>query len=1105
MLSIPPVEIMSAPLADWFFIAGVDSEQLRWADLEDNLSKGSPQASVEPTIEEDKLAEAEEGPAISSPSLPTSPTTIRHVRHSSHNRISRLSDDKRLSIQSILSTSDKNVTDSNRSSATIRGIRMNGSGPLSEADFEKALRKFASERDSFLSDLTLSAGAVVPNRPKPRPRTQKIVADESAVSRSGVGSLRRKISFRDISSMKRQPSVMRNSSVRTSRRLSNYNSVIPNPQPLSAEANMHPLKRKFEPVLLDRYPPKSMIEETKRRGIFPEYIPMFAFPNDVNVVSADERPRSTWHGFAMTGGDNSRLYGICLIVWMPLNERASEELEHRCEQWRRHNMTDEERELASSLGERLAVERAKLSHLLAQLPTMPSGSEEREKLEDEISAVEEKIGLMTDLLRPVRLGAASKIEGLTDGATGLWIPRSYGILGRDPSLTTFWKEWLKAVVVPMTDGAILRVPPSSPKIGLWQPLERYVINLCAEAICPISSKTQVEVAVRDLRLFARKEAMNELPGSRNTDLYALFRALSIPNIVALFEFALAESRIILLSSHTSMLHLASKALLELLYPLTWCGVLIPVLPARLIQAIEAPCPYIVGIERRYEKVELPEDDFVLVDLDQDEIQSTTPPTPLPKQQRRKLMSLLQLAAPHHNRFGVRPGPPAYAIETFPFNTFSSENPAIYNGNTPSTCLAKFASLNSASFGENTSHFASQPLVFNAFSRLRGNQRLHDRPTTSSTTKDSPPPSLSPVSGHFPSLPTTPISRNDSGIALQATLREKRSGHFDNLSRRSSSFGFDRKPTLRRPSIPFAGHSSSLSMTTISTDGRASQYAPSTYAQSTLAASTIMPGVLMQPVRNTDTVNWVEGHCLQWRQREDAAMCNICDERAEDGIYRCSGCGIHAHGRCAQEICLVCPTAFHPEQVRAAFVRCFASLFYTYRKFLGPAISDQKKGGILFRFNMDGFIRSLPHENADYIAVLQQTQGFNQFIYEREAKAANDPTVLLFDQVILAKKNRDRRSFFNKSSTSFLSDTSDHLWRSAATTPANSRFPGDYRSIITRIPAKLDPTLMKEPRVIQGVPRINNAKARRKPIPSMLGPAARMNGLSMNGLSISATQ
>jgi len=309
--------------------------------------------------------------------------------------------------------------------------------------------------------------------------------------------------------------LVRPASVRTSKRLSNYNSVIPNPQPLNEEVNTHPLKRRFEPVLLDRYPPKSMVEETKRRGAFPDYVPMFAFPNDVNIVSADEQPRSTWHGFAMTSGDNSRLYAICIIVWIPLNERSSAELERECEEWRRDNMTDEERELASSLGERLAKERIKLSSLLAKLPTVDSGSDEREELEDEISAVEEKIGLMADLLRPVRHGAAAKIEGLTDGETGLWIPRSYGIFGRDPSLTGFWKEWLKAVVVPMTNGGVMRVPPSSPKIGMWQPLERYVINLCVEALSPISSKTQVEVSIRELRLFARKEAVNELPGSRN--------------------------------------------------------------------------------------------------------------------------------------------------------------------------------------------------------------------------------------------------------------------------------------------------------------------------------------------------------------------------------------------------------------------------------------------------------------------------------------------------------------------------------------------------------------------------------------------------------------
>ena len=744
---------------------------------------------------------------------------------------------------------------------------------------------------------------------------------------------------------------------------------------------MHPLKRRFEPVLLDRYPPNTAEDELKRRGRFPDYVPMFAFPNDINIVSADERPRSTWHGFAMTSDDNSKIYGITVIVWMPVNQDAAANVESQCEQWRQRHMTNEERELAASLGERLASERAHLSQLLTRLPSAVSGTAAREALEDQISAVEEKIGLMTDMLRPVRHGAASKIDGLTDGETGLWTPRAYGVLGRDSSLTGFWKEWLRAVVVPMTDGGVLRVPPSSPKVGRWQPLERYVVNLCTEALSPMSSKTQVEIAVRELRLFARKEAANELPESRNTDLYALFRALSIHNIVALFEFALSESRIIMLSSHTAMLHLASKALANLLYPLKWASIFIPVLPARLLSALEAPCPYIIGIERRYERIDLPEDDYVFVDLDQDIVEATSAPVPLPRQQRRKLLSLLQLAAPHHNRCGVPTGPPPYAIETFPYDAFSSENEAIFTQNAPHSALAKYVSQNSTTFGEPDPASEKRASVFNAFLQSKNDHVRVDRPSTGRSSKTSPPGSVSPVSGHFPPLPTTPISRNDSGFALAATLREKRSGHFDSISRRSASFGVERQPTLRRPSIPFSnGHSSSLSTSALSLDTKSVYgYAPSTYAASTLAASTIMPNMLMQPVRNTDTTIWVEGHCFVLRAGDNLSVCSICDERPDgDGIYRCTGCCTIAHGRCLGQVSLVCPSAFHADRVRAAFVRCFASLFYTYRKYLGRPTKEQKSSGQAYSFDMNGFLKSLPHDQQEYTAMLKQTQGIPFF-------------------------------------------------------------------------------------------------------------------------------
>ncbi|KAJ5963451.1 uncharacterized protein N7479_003327 [Penicillium vulpinum] len=1126
-----------APLADYFWIAGVDGTEIleTFQRLgEDYRANGdlSPGPALADTIQED--ADAEEEHNSDGLTRPSSTLFVGASQRGSAHRLSTLS----------RSSEGTNGTgsNSNRSSMTVKGASspLRASALFSEDfDFDSALYKFANERESFLSDLSLSAGAITPNtRPRSRVRTQKIVADDSPAPsgnllRSGIGSVRRHMSFRDMNSMKRQPSVARQCEDPP---LTLF-SLHPGTGSYSAtfvDALANNALAPASPVLLDRYPTRVMSDEMKQRGNFPDYVPMFAFPNDVNIVSSDQQPRSTWHGFAMTTDNGSRLHAICVIIWIPLNANAAEELEKRCEEWRRDNMTDEERELAASLGERLASERAKLSRLLAQLPTVPSGSESREQLEDEISTVEEKIGLMTDLLRPVRHGAASKIEGLTDGDTGFWIPRAYGILGRESTMTSFWKEWLKAIVVSMTEGSVRHVPAASPRMGVWQPLERYVMNLCTEAFCPISSKTQVELAIRELRLFARKEAPNEIPGSRNTDLYALFRTLSVPNIIILFEYALSESRIIFLSSHTSMLYLATRSLVDLLFPLEWTGVLIPVLPARLIQALEAPCPYIVGIERRYEKVELPTDDFVLVDLDNNMIESTIQPTSLPRHQRRKLLSLLQLAAPQHNRFHVPTGPPAYAIETYPWDSFMSESKATFTSKAPATNLAKYVGLNSSAFGSTTLMPSSYtPPIFNVFLHARNeagpsrgySSRGSERPGTSSTMRaGASPPSpreSSPTSSYFPP-PPAPSSRNDSGMALQASLREKRSGHFDAASRRSSSFGMP-----RRPSAPFLGHASNLSVTTLNTDYGAgagaagSTYAPSVYAQSTIAASTIVPQSTHQPAGNNEDICWAEGHYFQVQTWDDNLTCAICDEMAEENMYKCSACKLTVHNRCASMVCLPCDAAFHPDQIRAAFVRCFASLFYTYKKFLVPASGDKKKSGMYYNFNMDAFMKSLPSEHAEYITVLQQTQGFNEFISDRERTnpKSKDPRMTLFDEIVLSKRNRGRTSIFSsRSTTDFLSDTSNHLWRTANATffapssRSQQNLSTDFSRVPTRgtpegsntqyipltddlpvVPAKLDTSLMAEPRMIHGAPRVSKTAntARRKPLPKM-----------MNGLAIS---
>ncbi|KAH8677489.1 AEX-3 domain-containing protein [Xylariales sp. PMI_506] len=1154
----------SAPLADYFWIAGI--ETISYQDL----PLSTPSTQVDATIVED--GEPEEGPydRDSVVGLPNK-TTARHSRRNSGNRLSKVS------VQT-LEELDGN-TRSNRSSATIRpnpapgtGNPQEGGGSmfLGDFDFDKALWKFAAERENFLEDLSFTAGAKTQARPPMvNPRAERIKADETASGRASPlknfrgsirGSIRRKISFREMSSVRKQPAAPRagiinigtppsnpapagnvgtvvakrplSTSVRTSKRLSNYNSVIPPPEPLNLDPDMHPLKRRFEPMLLDRYP-RSSTEDLARRGKFPDYVPMFAFPNDIQIVSSDDRPRSTWHGFTMTSDDNSKIYGVTVIVWTAIAADVAEDIERRCERWRQSHMSEEERELATSLGSRLAAERAHLSQLLAKLPTIPSGSSARDMLDDQISTVEEKISLMTEMLRPLRHGAASKIDGLTAGESGLWIPRAFGIIGRDAARMTFWKDWLRSVTVPMTDGGVLRVPPSSPRVGRWQPLERYVVNLCTEAFTPLSSKTQVEIGVRELRLYARSEAENELPGARNVDIYALFRSLSLENIVTLFEYTLSESRIIFLSSHTAMLHLACHALASLLYPLKWASIFIPVLPARLISALDAPCPYIVGIERRYDNVELPDDDYVLVDLDKDTIDATSQPVRLPKQHRRKLMSLLQTAAPHALRFGITAGPPPYAIESFPYDAFVAENAAIFTERTAPSNLGKWVAQNSSTFAMPETETPKAPM-FNTF--VHAKPGTAERPTTAKSNKTSPPNSLSPQSMSFPPMPGTPISKSDSGFALASTLREKRSGTFEQRERRSSSFG----QGLNRPNIPFLnGHQANLSISAISVDSKSSfggghgggyggGYAPSTYAQSTLAASTIMPNMLIQPVKNTETTVWVEGHCLNFSANDNVAVCTICNERAEgDGIYKCTGCSTISHGRCLGCVCLVCPTAFNADKVHAAFVRCLASLFYTYRKYMGRPNKEQKSNGQMYAFDMNGFIRSLPYDQHDYAAMLKETQAFNEFIHERELQPASTPSIRLFDEIILAKRARGKtglsglsrlttiRASHGVSSSNlglqipskqgklagYLNDTEDHIWRTASVPVPNSRIPGDYHEVTTRIPLRLDSSLMKEPRTIQGVPRPDGQRKRgflRKQVPSMLLGSSPISPVSPGG-------
>ena len=103
---------------------------------------------MEDTIEEDEALVTNDFRS-DPPQSPGSPSDKRRPRYSF---------EARKSIGSIIDSVSNKTPASNRSSTTIKAGNAIGGSGLSDDDFEEALKRFASERDSFLEDIQISAG-----------------------------------------------------------------------------------------------------------------------------------------------------------------------------------------------------------------------------------------------------------------------------------------------------------------------------------------------------------------------------------------------------------------------------------------------------------------------------------------------------------------------------------------------------------------------------------------------------------------------------------------------------------------------------------------------------------------------------------------------------------------------------------------------------------------------------------------------------------------------------------------------------------------------------------------------------------------------------------
>ena len=77
-----------------------------------------------------------------------------------------------------------------------------------------------------------------------------------------------------------------------------------------------------------------------------------------------------------------------------------------------------------------------------------------------------------------------------------------------------------------------------------------------------------------------------------------------------------EKKVLLISKYKALLTHASIALISFLFPLCWKHVLIPILPKNMTDVLDAPVPFLIGID--------PQPDRCIDDLQQYEADDSRP-------------------------------------------------------------------------------------------------------------------------------------------------------------------------------------------------------------------------------------------------------------------------------------------------------------------------------------------------------------------------------------------------------------------------------------------------------------------------------------------------
>ncbi|KAJ3219078.1 hypothetical protein HDU67_002734 [Dinochytrium kinnereticum] len=207
----------------------------------------------------------------------------------------------------------------------------------------------------------------------------------------------------------------------------------------------HPIEHKYSPEVLCRYPFEDYPDNCK----FPQYLPMFCFPNDLTLrFEPDGPPASTYHSFVtefndilkiITEENGAKSYGVCVTIYEKLHPNLHSQLETAVEEWRNDCLAHSDLEYLQHIQSQLAMNQEIVLRIKNGMVADPRNPDEDPA--DVLAEAEEKVALYKELIGPMK-------SMLVD-VDNVYAPRCIGLLSHWPWHDVF-NDWLRELIKVVT-------------------------------------------------------------------------------------------------------------------------------------------------------------------------------------------------------------------------------------------------------------------------------------------------------------------------------------------------------------------------------------------------------------------------------------------------------------------------------------------------------------------------------------------------------------------------------------------------------------------------------------------------------------------------------